>query len=70
MAKFTEIATKLKDSKSATEELNRQLEAKKAELQKQLTGAATNAAKDAASKAVGNSAAGKAAGNALKKFGF
>ncbi|WP_294428127.1 TIGR03545 family protein [uncultured Treponema sp.] len=73
VAKFTEIASKLKDSKSATEELNKQLEAKKDELQKQLTGAATNAAKDAASKAVGNSAAGKAAekaaGNVLKKFG-
>ncbi|MBQ9206609.1 MAG: TIGR03545 family protein [Treponema sp.] len=72
-AQFNEIASKLKDSKSATEELNKQLEAKKAELQKQLTGAATNAAKDAAAKAVGSSTAGKAASNAasnaLKKFG-
>ena len=72
-AQFTEIASKLKDQKSATEELNKQLEAKKAELQKQLTGAATNAAKEAATKAVGNSEAGKAATNAasnlLKGFG-
>ena len=67
VAKFTEIAGKLKDSKSATEELNRQLEAKKAELEKQLTGAAANAAKDAATKALGNSEAGKAASNAVEK---
>ena len=67
VAKFTEIATKLKDSKSATEELNKQLEAKKAELEKQLTSAAANAAKDAATKALGNSEAGKAASNAVEK---
>ena len=63
-AKFTEIGGKLRDQKSATEELNKQLEAKKAELQKQLTGAATNAA----TKALGNSEAGKAAGNAASKL--
>lgn len=67
-AKFTEIGGKLRDQKSATEELNKQLEAKKAELQKQLTGAATNAAKEAATKALGNSEAGKAAGNAASKL--
>ena len=65
-AKFSDIASKLKDQKSVTEELNRQLEAKKSELEKQVTGAATNAAKDAATKALGNSSAGKAAGNLLK----
>ena len=73
---FTEIASKLKDQKSATEELNKQLEAKKEELTKQLTGAATNAVKNAvgdkASEAINNSSAGKAAsnaaGNLLKGF--
>ncbi|MCR4821948.1 MAG: TIGR03545 family protein [Treponema sp.] len=73
LGQFTEIASKIKDQKSATEEINRQLEAKKAELEKQLTNAASNAAKEAASKALGNSSAGKAAskaaGNLLKGFG-
>ena len=64
-AKFSEIANKLKDSKSATDELNKQLEAKKTELEKQLTSAATNAASEAASKALGNSEAGKAASSAV-----
>lgn len=59
-AKFTDIANKLKDQKSATEALNKQLEAKKAELQKQLTGAATNAVKNAV---------GDKASNLLKGFG-
>ena len=72
-AQFTDIASKLKDSKSATEELNKQLEAKKEELTKQLTSAATNKATEAATKALGNSEAGKAASSAasnlLKGFG-
>jgi len=70
MAKFTDIASKIKDSKSATEELNKQLEAKKKELEKKLTSAASSAATDAATKALGNSDAGKAAGKLLKGFGL
>ncbi|MBR4321135.1 TIGR03545 family protein [Treponema sp.] len=70
MAKFTDIASKIKDSKSATEELNKQLDAKKKELEKKLTSAASSAATDAATKALGNSDAGKAAGKLLKGFGL
>ena len=65
---FGDIAAKLKDSKSATETLNKELDAKKAELQKKLTGAATSAATDAATKALGNSSAGKAASDAASKL--
>ena len=52
IAKFTEIGKKLKDSKSATEELNRQLEAKKKELEKQLTDKAKSEVSNKATKAL------------------
>ncbi len=68
LAKFTEIGSKLKNSKSATEEIQKQLEAKKKELESQLTGAAKSAATDAATKAVSNSSAGKSASNAASSL--
>lgn len=76
---FNSIIEKLKDSKSLSDELNRQLEAKKTELTNQLKGAAKaeidkkkaeaeqKAKEEAAKKAeeiLGNSGAGKTAGKA------
>lgn len=76
---FNELVEKLKDSKSLSDELNRQLESKKSELTNQLKGAAKaeidkkkqeaeqKAKEEAAKKAeevLGNSGAGKAAGKA------
>lgn len=76
---FSDIVDKLKDSKSLSDELNKQLESKKTELTNQLKGAAKaeidkkkqeaeqKAKEEAAKKAeevLGNSGAGKAAGKA------
>lgn len=62
---FEEIAARLKNSESMTEEINRQLAEKKEELTRQLTAAATNAVTEKASEVLGNSEAGKAAGTAV-----
>lgn len=70
IAKFTDIAKSLKDSKSATEALNKQLDAKKAELEKQLTGAATNAVKNAVGDKASEALNKAGAGNVLKKLPF
>ena len=63
---LNEIASKLKDSKALTEEVNKQLEAKKKELEKKAKEAGAKKVEEAASKALGNSGAGKAAGNLMK----
>uniref|UniRef100_UPI00388F6AD7 TIGR03545 family protein n=1 Tax=Treponema sp. TaxID=166 RepID=UPI00388F6AD7 len=74
LGQFSDISSKLKDSKSAADTVNKQLEAKKAELEKQLKSAASNAAKKAvtnkAGEAVNSSSAAKNAANTLKKFGL
>lgn len=70
---FNDIASKLKDSQSLTDELNKQLEAKKKELEKKAKEEGAKKIEEAAGKALGNSEAGKAASNAagslLKGFG-
>ncbi|MBQ8680301.1 MAG: TIGR03545 family protein [Treponema sp.] len=63
---LNEIASKLKDSKALTEEVNKQLEAKKKELEKKAKEAGAKKVEEAAGKALGNSGAGKAAGNLMK----
>ena len=70
IAKFADIAKSLKDSKSATEALNKQLEAKKAELEKQLKSAASSAVKNAVGDKASDALNKAGAGNVLKKLPF